>query len=394
MDYLKAVDEIERLYPPERLAASKARWRAVWERRLPADRLPFVFISSPAIGRLHHVKKVTPATSFEQMLESQLQTIIDRADFDDDYIPSLFPGVRQGTIPSAYGAEEVFNGDHFWIRPIVADPVDVFDLPPVDLSRQGIAAWQLEMIRFFRSKTGGRLPIQMADMQGPVDLANNFFGTEALLLAMHTHPDAVHHLLDRVTDDFITFMHLMDEAAAGTLVTIHCLPTCWIPRGWGVGASEDLLAVLSPRLYPRFARPYNERIARIFDGVVLHSCGSFEHNLAELARTEGLIGVNFSASETSLVAVAEAVGDRATLLAHHSALSCHELPIPTPREHVDRSVDVYRSRSAVGPVLINPLNYSREELLEVSRYAQQATRLSERLAVTGERGTHRGVPPP
>ena len=104
----------------------------------------------------------------------------------------------------------------------------------------------------------------MPDMQGPLDLAGNLLGVERLMIEMYDHPTAVHRLLDRMTRDFIAYMHLQEEASGNTLVPIHCMPTVWLPPGSAMSLSEDLVAVISPRLYPIFARPYNERVAAEF----------------------------------------------------------------------------------------------------------------------------------
>ena len=180
---------------------------------------------------------------------------------------------------------------------------------------------------------------------------------------MRTHPEAVHRLLELMTDAFIEYVRLVDEAAEGDLVPIHCMPVVWMPKKRGVALSEDLLAVMSPTLYRTFGVPYNERISAAFGGIVVHSCGSVEHNLGILAGTRGLTGVNFGATETSLPAVAEAVKGRATIVSHMGATTCHDLPTLTTEEHIRLAAKTFRESETWGIIHVTLLDLKREEAI-------------------------------
>jgi hypothetical protein len=370
-DYLAAVDEIERRYPAERIAASRARLSATWDLQRPPDTIPFIFIGVPDNSGIDGNALSEVRYPRAEQLGYLLDGILHRAAVADDYIPSLSPGCRQGLLPTAYGAREEFSSDHLWPVPLLASAEQAYELRHADFTRQGVAAEFLDLIRFFRRATAGRLPIQMPDMQGPLDQAGNMLGVERLMTEMYDHPAAVHHLLDHMTQDFITYMHLLEEASEGTLVPIHCMPTVWLPPGKGMALSEDLLAVISRRFYPEFARPYNERVAEEFGGVVIHSCGAWGHNLAALSRTRGLLGVNFGASETSLPAVAEALGNRAVILAHHTLVTCNGLRRYTVREFVDYAFDFVKERDLRAIVLLVPdEGMTLEECADVAALAR------------------------
>ena len=122
MNYMRMVQDIERLYPSERLERSRARLRAVWELKPPPDRIPFVYNSLPAPPEEQAFDVWDGIYTHEETLTAQLETIIQRAQLDDDYVPSLYPGCRQGTIPTAHGAEECRGGDHTWVKPMLGDP--------------------------------------------------------------------------------------------------------------------------------------------------------------------------------------------------------------------------------------------------------------------------------
>lgn len=367
MNYTHLLDDIDRLYPPERLARARARLEAAWSLQPPLDRPAWAMMGLPARSDAPAVDVWDGEHSEDDILRAQLEAIIDRAALDDDYVPSLFPGCRQGALPTAWGAREIRSGGHIWVEPLLRDAQDVYALPNPDWRTDGVGAEILNRIRYMRAATHKRLPIQLPDMQGPLDLANNLWGTEGLLLAMNTDSEAVHALLQRMTEAFIAYVRLCDEAAEGTLVPIHCMPVVWMPRARGVALSEDLLAVVSPRLYRAFGVPYNERIAAAFGGVVVHSCGRVEHNLALLADTRGLTGVNLGASETSLPAVAAAVRGRATILSHTAALTCGTLARLTPLEHVLLCAQTFRQPGAAGIILATPLDMDRDQTLAFGR---------------------------
>jgi hypothetical protein len=378
MDYRQAALDVYRVYSEDRLARSRARLLTAWTGVGRPDRIPLVYTGLPVADGAPSFDIWEATCSDEESLAAQFAMIMDRAQLDDDYVPSLYPGCRQGTLPTAYGAEEVWSGDHTWVRPILRDAQDIYELPRPDFSRDGVAAEMLERIRFFRAATAGQMPIQLLDMQGPLDLASNLWGTEPLLLAMYENPAAVHELLQRMTDDFIAYVRLVREAAEWDLVPIHCMPSVWMPAGLGMALSEDLLAVVSPRLYREFGRPYNEQIARAFGGVVIHSCGSVEHNLAFLADTEGLVGVNLGASETSLPCVVEAIQGRCAILSHHGVATCNSLPRLTPEEHIRLCVQLFREKGARGIILVTPVELSRDEALELSPVAAKLAWIADR----------------
>jgi hypothetical protein len=375
-DYMAAVAEIQRRYPPARIAASRARLLAVWNGDGPeGDGIPFIFTGVPNTldangGMLYEARYPR-----EELLAYHLEAILARAGVEDDYIPSLFPGCRQGLIPTAYGAREEWTSDHYWLAPLLSAAEEIDALSQPDLSRAGVAAEILENTRFFRRATQGALPIQMPDMQGPLDLAGNMLGAERLMVEMYDHPAAVHRLLERMTNDFIAYMHLQEEASGGTLVPIHCMPTVWLPPGRAMSLSEDLLAVISRRFYPIFARPYNERVAAEFGQVVIHSCGSWEHNLAGLAQTRGLLGMNFGVSETDPERVAAQIGRRAVLLMHHTTVTCNGRPRLSTAEFVEWVFDfVKRHALRAIPLLVPDAGMTAEQCAEIALVARQKAR--------------------
>ncbi|MFH1929206.1 MAG: hypothetical protein ABIK79_13690 [Chloroflexota bacterium] len=117
-----------------------------------------------------------------------------------------------------------------------------------------------------------------------------------------------------VTDLIIRFVGRQREVA-GDFIPLH-LPFVWMPDGYGIGVSEDLLALISPPLFEEFALPYNNRLSEEFGGLVIHSCGNFVHNLDGLAKIKDLRAINFGATETPFSALAEKFSGQTAIIPH------------------------------------------------------------------------------
>jgi hypothetical protein len=248
-------------------------------------------------------------------LDAQLEEIGGQAALPGDLVPALCPTLGVITVPSAFGAEVVWwENDFPAVRPVVGDaPEKVFDLgrPAVTDGELGRI---LEYTRIFIERTGGRLPVRLGDIQGPLDNAALIFGHTAFLEALITHPREVHHLLGLVTDLMIEFAR-----AQRTLVRdrgVEFVPSGfqpWLPDGKGLSVANDVGVMLSPALHDEFSVPYLNRLSDAFGGVYIHSCGDWTHLFPSLEKVRGLRGLEFGASEAPYERVLERFGGRTVL---------------------------------------------------------------------------------
>jgi len=118
------------------------------------------------------------------------------------------------------------------------------------------------------------------------------------------------------------------------------------PENVGVAASDDFLAIVSPRCTRDFSRPYLEQIAEAFGGVVVHSCGSINHAVAELNKVKGLKGLNFSATETNLEQVAAEIDPRIALVVHCTDVHRPDLKPLTTLQHLSFAGEYSHRQSA------------------------------------------------
>lgn len=353
MSYSFDLSPIRKLFSEERLARSTERLRAIWSLTQPKDRIPFVFKNPPHQPEIREDFFFEAGYDEELSLRYQLDVMESRAFIEDDYLPSLFPGLRQGAIPTAFGCEEVLKGDHFWCKPMMRNANDVYRLRKPALEKVGGTRLFLERIKYFRKETGGQIPIHVCDMQGPLAVAAAIWGYQDFLSAFYDNPEEVHFLLNLATESIIEFATKQMEAAEGDIIPMHCWAVVWMPPGKGISISEDLLSVLPPELYQEFGIPYHERIARNFGSVFIHSCGNFSHNLDNLKKTKGLVGMNFSLSETPIERLLTEMGNGYVFVPHAiTGVSCGALPAHSQEELLKKSMPVIKEHNASAQVVV------------------------------------------
>jgi uroporphyrinogen decarboxylase len=213
--------------------------------------------------------------------------------YDDDYIPFLFPWYGTGVIPSALGAGILFQPkmDPAVQGTVIADPSQVRRLELPDPRKDGLMPRVLETIRHFREHS--ELPISFTDPQGPFTTALTLVGPATLFVWLYEYPRAVHELLEFCTEAFIVWIKAQKQEI-GPERGRCCFPHGIVlpERFGGVWLCDDDCGAISPAQYREFVVPCNGRVLREFGGGTLHFCGSAEHQIENLAATEGLVGVN------------------------------------------------------------------------------------------------------
>lgn len=292
-DLLEQVDE---LFPPERIARSKARWRCIWKGGAP-DRYPFVYYPCTFA---YYDDVHTP----EERLRCSLEEFLVHGRMNDDFIPSLFPGCRQGTLPSMLGAREIVAGGDYTCERIIQGLEDIDRLPEPSMAPGTIAHEWIEMQRYFLEETEGRIPVHVTDMQGPFDAAAQLWGYDNLFIAAYQYPESYERLIGRTTRAFIQFWRAQAELAGDLFVGTHLFGWDWAPPGLGATLSADSLAMGSPDFFETAYRPHLDHIAEELGGLTVHSCGDFTAVIPQLATVPGVRGVN--AGQMSVQALIDA----------------------------------------------------------------------------------------
>jgi len=221
-------------------------------------------------------------------------------------IPSLYPYMGVGVIPSGFGcAIRFIPGQDPWTLPLDMDLSDAASLTPPCLegTDAGLAGMVLDRIDYYSKRTGGSIPIRLTDTQSPMDIAVQIVKDEHVLLGMYENPDAVHALLRTVTAALVQFVLLQESRASNFFGYTH--QGIWRHRG--IYVSDDMAAVVSPAFYHEFFVPYNQLVSTQFGGISIHCCRGYQQNLEEIACMDGFMSFDADASYNDLDAIADAL---------------------------------------------------------------------------------------
>ena len=243
----------------------------------------------------------------EQFLEPYFRHTSQRTWGLDFAIPMIQPhsvlSGGGGVMATAFGA--VYDRAYNHTAPVIrsADKIESLNLCPT--LKDGLIPRALDIIKYVVDRTDGKIPLQMYNAGGPMDIASMVLHDAELLTALHTHPRQAHRLLQSCTDLFIEFYKAQQAIVPEWSPTIA--EDMYVPSGHGILCGEDWLAVISAEMASEFEVPYLNQISDAFGGIAIHSCGSLMHQFETLEmEIRNLRGFYFNAGTTSFEAAVEA----------------------------------------------------------------------------------------
>jgi hypothetical protein len=197
--------------------------------------------------------------------------------FPDDYIPWARIWSGYMTIATMFGAEVHWSDDPAQApgvrAPLVQDIEDVFRLRRPGLGA-GLMPENLRRLRQHAAALPADVSLTGIDAGGPLNSCKDLVETNLLYTAFYDHPEAMHHLLDLVTDVQLEVYRAVVEAAGG-IERMTCVDfnTEWAPEPYRSFVGDDVSATIGPDLFREFGLPYNSRLLRPWGSGVLHNCG-------------------------------------------------------------------------------------------------------------------------
>lgn len=236
-------------------------------------------------------------TDIRKMMFNELLGNLSIIETKDDSVPMIRANYGVGSLPCAFGLKStILNGNMPWVTALPKEEVRrVVDAGVPDF-RTGFGQRILDTYEFYR-ETLARYPKCQAviklfhpDYQGPLDDAHLLYGSD-IYLDMYEDPDFVHEVLSLVTDTYIDRMKrvkpYLDDETDGCCYHWQCLyPGALVLR-------NDTAVNLSPEMYREFSQTYDNRIIEAFGPASMHFCGRADHWVFALARTPGIVGLNF-----------------------------------------------------------------------------------------------------
>jgi hypothetical protein len=213
-------------------------------------------------------------------------------DYDDCYIPFLMPWYGTGVLASGFGVPVKFldRMDPAVDLATIREVEQLNDLKTPDPEKDGLMPRVLDTIRTMRQRSD--LPVGVTDCQGPLTTALQIVGYDKMIYWMYDHPDAIHGLMQQVTDALIGWVRLQKEVAGQRIEDDAYVLGVKIPTGYGgVWISDDDSVIFSKDLYREFVVPYNSQVLRAFGGGAIHYCGNANQHIDNYLATDGLTAI-------------------------------------------------------------------------------------------------------
>jgi len=343
-DWIKQkLDLIDELFPKERLEKSKKRYESIWNGNGKCDKLPFVYY--PFL--FNYYDDFNSFENPDERLRLLLDECILHGRLGDDFIPSLFPGCRQSTIPSMFGAREIVAGNDFTCERLIDEMEEVETLTEPEIGKDTVAYQWLELEKYYLQETEGRIPVHVCDMQGPVDVGAQLCGYDNLFIMAQIEPQYYKKLVGGATKAFINLWNSQKAMLGRNFVGTHLYGWNWVPENIGTTLSADSIVMVSPGFFEEYYKPFLMEIGENLGGLVIHSCGKFAHIMPILKSIPYLKGIN--ASQMTLKELVEA-GLDSTL-----TTVCY-----LEYEQVDEMLELIKNHSLKADLTLNSIPFEPE----------------------------------
>ena len=198
------------------------------------------------------------------------------------WIPGYWIEYGMAAEPSAFGARINWHGN----QPPSIEPVRgglnvLFDVEAPDPQHHGLMPLVLQRYLDAEKRL---LPegeaIKMVAARGPFAVAGWLLGISDLMIALKKEPEKIGRLLDTLTTTIINWLRAQLDVLSA-------------PEG--ILVLDDLVGMMSPKLFEQFARPHMTRIFQAFDGLIkiYHNDTPCPHLLQPMS-TLGFDVFNFS----------------------------------------------------------------------------------------------------
>ena len=260
----------------DRIARARERFRAFW---LGEDPRAVVSIYEPPAYRQE--------PDADRMVAGAVAAIeADLAGGEEEILPCFWPDF--GTISTAkmWGGKVMPPRDAgcIHIEPAARSVAELEGLSPCAFEESDFQR-AIDLYRRVCDRLGtGDVFVRTPDFQGPMNTLALVLDQTELLCGLAEAPDAIHAMLDRVTDVLVASVRRFCDEVGPEKVVGNIWPYVCLPATMGVCLTQDYMPLLGPGHYAEFELPRLRRIAEAFGGVFIHCCGTYRQHLANLRR--------------------------------------------------------------------------------------------------------------
>ena len=247
--------------------------RGLWDYQ-QVDYIPFFPWLVLDCGTTLHEKLRNPEIQLEANLKAVSKTL---ELIPSDYIPSVFVTPGYMTIATMFGMELYWGHDPDQppgvMGPLIDDLEQVYSLQRPTM-QHGLMPDNIRRLRYNLAHLPPDVHVTGIDSGGPLNTLKDLLDTNLLYLGFYDNPQAMHHLLDIVTDVQLEIYHTLVNVV-GDINRMTCIDfdPDWAPEKYKGFASDDVCATIGPGLFEEFSIPYNNRLYEPWGSGGLHNCG-------------------------------------------------------------------------------------------------------------------------
>ncbi len=254
------------------------------------------------------------------------------------------------------GRWQRYGNDYPWIEPFgSADAVrEVAGNAAADLDRDaGLVPVVIETLQYYRDALArhpvclAEIPISLPDLQGPMDTAEQLWGS-GIYLAFYDDPDLVDRLLGRIVGATVAAWALLHPYTSANRLE----PMAHTQHGYQVPGRllvrNDSAILLSPRAYAQAVRPHDAALLAGVGGGSIHFCGNGAHLVKEMLAIRDLRGLDTGQPEQMDVAAVHGLCSEQRLALTHLMPSRDDLVTGAARRRRQSPVSAARATATGG----------------------------------------------
>lgn len=306
----RLLELVERQIDLDHCEAVDKRYRAAlsWQE---VDRPPLV-VQAPFGGALglpgpwDGFRRYTYRETFESPVAMLQNMLLDRVVsgllLKDDNPLAIRNNHGTIQVASALGGDWKLHADNYpWVAPLGRGEAirEIASGGTPEVATE-ILSRSIETLEFYRAKLSAfencrqAVQISLPDLQGPMDTADQLWGSE-IFLAFFDEPELLDALLARVVD---TMVRLAAEFRGRARDRLD--PAANTQHGYVIPGRllirNDSSIMLSPQMYAEFVRPHDARLLREVGKGAIHFCGDAEHLVDKMLEIPDLLGLDFGES--------------------------------------------------------------------------------------------------
>lgn len=226
--------------------------------------------------------------NMEKSLCWQLGALKESMKFKSDIPNFLEPWHGLGTVASAYGFGYLWEeGQAPAVDGKFASVQELVDAPFKAVKDTEIGRFTLDMTRYFKEQTKGRIPMSFCDVQSPLNTVSNIIDSNQFYLDFYDNPEAMAIAMNRTADLLIDYTR-EQQAIIGEALARPGHGFASSRMFTGIGMSDDTVTMMPDDIYFDVCAPAMVKVGNEFGGAVFHSCGNWSSKKEGLVKMPGI----------------------------------------------------------------------------------------------------------